>query len=97
MRKSGEIHHAEESFDRSSKRESNSRVLPRYGASADETMMNSRRRPFDSVTIGLHCATAVLVSATFVGACWLHSMAGAQGSDYSAVNKRSWPDMAPSL
>jgi hypothetical protein len=49
------------SIDQPSERKSNSRALSPYGASADATLMNPRRRPFDSVTICLHCTTAVLV------------------------------------
>jgi cytochrome b561 len=42
-------------------------------ANADRTPMGARRPPFDSVTIGFHWATVLIVLAMFATA-WLHSM-----------------------
>jgi cytochrome b561 len=41
-------------------------------AKADGTPMGARRPPFDSVTIGFHWATVLIVLAMFATA-WLHS------------------------
>ena len=52
--------------------------------SAHTTPTNTRRPPFDSVTIGLHWATVLLVLAMFASA-WLHALAEAQESVYAAA------------
>jgi hypothetical protein len=62
------------SIDQPNERESNGRAQARYPALVDAMPMGTRRRPFDSVTICLHWATALLVLAMFASA-WLHSLA----------------------
>jgi superoxide oxidase len=72
------------SIDQPNGLESRSRAPARYGALADTAPMGTRRRAFDSVTIGLHWATALLVLAMFASA-WLHSVAEAHESVYAAA------------
>jgi cytochrome b561 len=72
------------SIDQPNEREPHIRGPALYGAPADATPIGTRRRPFDSVTIGLHWATALLVLAMF-GSAWLHSLAEAHESVHAAA------------
>jgi hypothetical protein len=57
--------------------------------------MGTRRRPFGSVTICLHRATALLVLAMFASA-WLRSLAEARESVYAATERiENVPDARP--
>jgi cytochrome b561 len=47
-------------------------MSPARSANADRTPIGARRPPFDSVTIGFHWATVLIVLAIFATA-WLHS------------------------
>jgi len=49
-----------------------------------EASTSARRPPFDSLTIGLHWVSVVLVLAMFASA-WLHALAEARQSDFTPV------------
>src|SRR5262252_3774989 len=49
-----------------------------------EVPINARRPPFDSLTIGLHWATVLLVLALFASA-WLHALAELHQSGFTAT------------
>jgi superoxide oxidase len=52
----------------------------RCRAATDDAWVNTRRPPFDRVTISLHWATVLVVLTLFVSA-WLHAIAEARQSD----------------
>jgi hypothetical protein len=60
-------------FNQTSAREMNLR----YGTWTQEWPINMRRPPFDTLTIGLHWATVLLVLALFASA-WLDALAETQ-------------------
>jgi cytochrome b561 len=55
-----------------------------YGTWTQEEPINKRRPPFDTLTIGLHWATVLLVLALFASA-WLHAVAETQQSAFTPV------------
>ena len=56
----------------------------RYGTLTQESPIKTRRPPFDTLTIGLHWATVLLVLALFASA-WLHALAETQQSAFTPV------------
>jgi hypothetical protein len=72
-----EVHRAERPLDRS-------RPQTRDRALAKAMPLGTRRPPFDSVTLCLHWATALLVLGMFASA-WLHALAEAHDSLYAAA------------
>jgi cytochrome b561 len=56
----------------------------RHHGWAHEAPSNARRPSFDSLTIGLHWATVLLVLALFASA-WLHAIAEARESNFTPV------------
>jgi cytochrome b561 len=59
-------------------------VGPSHHGGIQYTTVNTHRRPFDSLTIALHWAAAVLVLALFATA-WLHALAEERQSDFTPL------------
>jgi cytochrome b561 len=72
------------SIDQPSERASKVPPQARDRAAAKAMPIGTRRPPFDSVTLCLHWATALLVLAMFASA-WLHALAEARESLYAAA------------
>jgi hypothetical protein len=72
------------SIDQPSERASKVRPQARDRALAKAMPIGTRRPPFDSVTLCLHWATALLVLGMFASA-WLHALAEARESLYAAA------------